>query len=250
MSHPICRLLACICTLLVGCAPPVGDAGMPSADTGGIKETLPSAEGWTADPESPGTAWSWGGGEVRLSVAGGDSETRTRGIWIERNDHALGSPFPSGQRVPLLIATPRTDGTPVLRAMEGDRIVLSLDGSTEHGCPVDALDVSIDVDPWTGGIVILASGVPYLMLDANPVLVVEEERPLQAVLPPPGEDWTSDSVTRLIGTSGGWPVRIGFPAAPPWLQLQRHGASVEVDLDHSCEQAGFDRALMSIRIPA
>jgi len=236
-------------TLSAGCASPA-PVDTPRLDTGGLPSDDPAPDGWLPDPDRPGTAWSWAGGRVRLSVEARDGEDRTRGVWIERDGRPLASSLPSGQRVPLLVATPRSDGAPIARSVQGDRLVLALNGSTEHGCPADALDVAVDVDPTDGTVTVLAAGVPYVLLDANPVIVVEAPHEVQAVLPDPGSDWVSDRVVRLMGTSGGRPVRVGFAEPPPWLQLQRHGPAVEVDLDHSCERRDFEAGLISIRIPA
>jgi len=249
MSHTACLVVLLLCFLCAGCTfPPPADVAW--LDTGGLGADDPALEGWVPDPGRPGSAWTWGGGRVRLSVEARDGEERTRGVWIERDGRPLASALPSGQRVPLLVATPRSDGSPIARAVQGDRLVLALDGSTEHGCPVDALDVAVDVDPTDGTVTVLVAGVPYVILDANPVIVVEAPHEVQAVLPDPGGDWISDRVVRLMGTSGGRPVRVGFAEPPPWLQLQRHGPALEVDLDHSCEQRDFEAGLMSIRIPA
>ena len=167
--------------------------------------------GRTADPESPGTAWSWA--EDKPAVRGRVTRDADPGDLDERNDHAL--PPSIRSRVPLLIATPRTDGTG-LRAAEATG---SCPGRpTEHGSGRCTRCVHL-CRPMDRGIVILASGVPYLMLDANPVLVVEEES-VQAVLPPPGR---TGRATRhpTHRNERGWPVR--FPAARRGCS-QRHGA--------------------------
>lgn len=247
MSDTLRCLLLALWSLLTGCAPP---PTAPAADTGGLQSAPAGPSGWVADPGAPGTAWLWGDGQLRLHVAADDEGPRTRGVWIEREGRPLASPLPSSQLAPLLIATPRSDGTPPLRRLDGDRIVLALAGSAEHGCPRDSLEVAVDVDPEDGSLTLLASGVPYLLLDAVPVLVVRDAATPAAVLPGPGSDWTSDAVQRLAGRTGGQAVGVEFRSPPPWMQLQRHGQALELDLDHSCEDPSFDAGFLAIRVPA
>lgn len=245
MSDACRHLLLALWVLLTGCAP----TPLPPGPTGGALTTDPPT-GWRAMPDAPHPTWSWGDGHVQLSVADTDTDARTRGVWIEVDGEPLASPLPSGHLAPLLIATSRADATPPLRWAEGDRLVLALAGSTEHGCPADGLEVAVDVDPTDGGLTLLVSGVPYLLLDAVPVFVGQAGAPTRAVLPADGEDWTTDRAVRAGGRSGGRPVAVGFRAPPPWLQLQRHGPALELDLDHSCEEPGFDAAFLSIQVPA
>lgn len=245
MSLP-CHLLLCLWALLAGCAPAPDAPDTGAAALRGASPGDHPPPGWAIDPDAPHPTWTWGGDAVRVSVAGTEHGDRTRGLWIELGGAPLGARLPSGQAAPLLILTPRSDGTPPLRQLDGGRLLLSLAGSTEHGCPADAVEVALSVDAAAGRLSLLVHGVPYLLFDAIPVLVDREGATLAAVLPAPGESWESGDVRRVVGRVGGRAVRVGFQAAPPWLQLQRHGHALELDLDHGCEDPSFDASFLAI----
>jgi hypothetical protein len=251
MSHT-CRLLFfsawTLLAALTGCGPPAIALDTGALDTA-MSSTPPGPQGWAVDPRDPDHAWRWGAGEIRVSVADTDIGDRTRGLWIEIDDVPVAARLPSGQSVPLVIAGTRTDGTPPLLRIDGDRLVLALAGSTEHGCPRDALALAVDVDPERGRLHLLVAGVPYILLDAEPVLIAGEGGARAAVLPGPGQSWTSDRVRTAWGRVGGRPVGLAFRASPPWLQLQRHGPALEMDLDHGCEEPSFNGSFLSIQVP-
>lgn len=251
MSHtcrPVVLALWALLTTLGACAP-----AAPPFDTGGLERVSlqPSGDrpGWERDPADPHRSWRWGSGEVRISIRETDTASRTRGLWIDVDGTAIATPLPNGQAVPLLIVGTRTDGTAPLRRTDGDRLVLALSGSTEHGCPADALELAIDVDREHGRLHLLVAGVPYIMLDAEPVLIAREGGARTAVLPALGQSWSSGGVRTAWGRVGGRAVGVDFRAAPPWLQLQRHGAALELDLDHGCEEPDFEQSFLSIQVP-
>lgn len=246
MSDPCRLLLVALWTLLTGCAPPPG-----AFDTGALLPAEPAeqaAPGWIVDPADPDRSWTWGAETLRVYVADTEQGDRTRGLWIEVDGVPISTMLPTGQRAPLIIAGTRADGTRPLHRIDGDRLVLALSGSTEHGCPADTLELALDIDPERRRLTVLLAGVPYVLLDAEPILITQDGRTRAAVLPGRGESWTSDRVRSVSGRVGGRPVGIAFRSPPPWLQLQRHGPALELDLDHGCEEPRFDGSFLSIQV--
>ncbi len=260
MRHLIACLFALLCTACQGSSAtthhvdPDGDGTASVADgpqprgADALQPDPAPSTGFSKAHDPRGPAWSWDQ-DPRLRVVlfhGHDSH----GLRIEFDGDALVSgpaDADGGDRLPVVLVWPRSDGTPPLAADDSPGLHLLLAGSAEHGCPTD--DLELDLLPsWTDDglqLDITFDGIPYMTLpQVGRILSVDSQG--QHVTDPQDlvtgrTSFEHDGFQRLkaVGTPLGT-VELWVDEPLPWLQLQGHDSFVEVDVDHSCEEPGFD----------
>lgn len=206
-----------------------------------------------ASEEPPGPAWApvddpagpaWGLAEDPawvVAVADDTAGTYTRGVYVRHDDAVLATWTTRAWLddegwVPLVLALPRTDGT-ALGRVDGDTLVLALDGSDEHGCPAHDLEARVTVGP--DGVSLALAGIPYLALPRAGTLTVADT----------DGRWTGDADDLGVDESEVFAgvTALGADALQPdgplltaeeplpWLQIEGHDGFLEVDFDHGCE---------------
>lgn len=250
-------LLLCLLALLgSACEPQELRPGDPDAP---LAAPAPPDSGWLSVDHAEGEAWEWAPDpSLRVILVHppepGTERDWTPGLYVEWGEELVGFETTRAWRedtglVPLLVASPRSEGTEA--HVDGDALVLGLNGSEEHGCPADALEVRIS--PRTGapasGVLVEVSGVAYFLLPPEPLwlecggewteLSFEELEELGSI---EVGDWSRlGQHSEAVGEVYLWPV-----GEVPWFQLQHHEGLVEVDLDHSCEDPDFTGASLSL----
>jgi hypothetical protein len=255
----LARRLLLLLLLATACAP--ADRP-PTASLNGLDATLDTGDssalerGWRPVDHPDGPAFLWGEGPddgVQLVLRSTDDDEWTLGVGIIRDGSPLATRserkwFGRPGWVPVLLAGPRTDGTPPLDAIDGDTLALALAGSPEHGCQENDLQVAIHVDAETRDIDMAVWGVPYLALPPGPLVVTDAEG-RSRVTPHPDSAWVGTTVESLDAGDALGGVTVLLDPPSPWLQLQGHEDFTEVDLDHSCEVPDFKGAAIWVDMP-
>lgn len=197
-----------------------------------------SSPAWLPVDDPIGPAWERDGTPWRVAVADDEAGAYTRGVYLRRGDHLLAAWTERAWLgdegwVPLLLALPRA-GEEEPGSVDGEALVLALDGSEEHGCPAHALEVRVTIEDDAP--VLDVHGVPYLALPAEGALEVDHaEGRWTAEASTLSEPHAFSGATTLAADALGAGALLTVEVALPWLQLEPWGGFVEVDFDHGCE---------------
>lgn len=204
----------------------------------------PPGTGFVPVPDERGYAWAWQEDRsLRVVLYTGD----VPGLLVERGERALGSWTDWGtgpQFLPIVLAAPRSDGTPPLAADASPGLHLLLAGSAEHGCPAD--DLEVDVQPRRDGdevvVELSINGIVYFALPTDGVVIVSSAEGQTLIdaetvcQQQASQEFADFQWLRSEGTELG-PLELTAHSPVPWFQVQGHSGLLEVDYDHSCEAA-------------
>lgn len=205
----------------------------------------PAKTGFIAAPDARGHAWAWQEDpSLRVVLLRGPE---VPGLLVERGERALALEADWGlgpMQLPVLLLSPRSDGTEPLAADDSPGLHLLLAGSAEHGCPAD--DLELDLLPRRDGdelvLEIHISGIPYLALPTEGLITVADDLGVaqieaqQVCEQQSSQEFQGFRWLRYEGPTLGL-IDIQAESEVPWFQVQGHSGLVELDMDHACESA-------------
>jgi hypothetical protein len=231
MRHPTLHVLAAL--LLTSLLPACSD------------EASPPGTGFIRVQDDRGHAWTWlEDPSLRVVLY---NTPDVPGLLIERGDRSLSFVADWGlgpKQLPVLLVTPRSDGTDPLAADDSPGLHLLLAGSAEHGCPADDLELDL-VPRWDGDELILdirISGILYLALPTEGLVTVADDLGVvqieaqQVCQQQASQEFEGFRWLRYEGHQLGV-IDLHAAQPMPWFQVQGHSQLVELDMDHACEAA-------------
>lgn len=242
-----------------------------------VDVTPPVTPGWSPSSHPAGPSWVWNQDPaLRVVLAGDDGPAPWgRGLYFIYDGQVHGSLASNYYTIsgtcetrwaPLVLVKPR--GSDPLISATGD-LVLAVTGSGENGCAAlgyDQATATISAQATSTGVDITAviDGTAYFAFPpAGTVQVQHAGGPSSHTASslvangPTSEALYVDQAVTGASSSGSalGTITLGVSPALPWFQLQGGpvcpGGSppsgfIEVDVDHSCEEPGFTRPMLTL----